>query len=1356
MAKERFLTILVPITSDDCEPTVYASEAALILAVPPSASNADKVYALEDGTYRRSYLNPSTSLYAYREVVDREFPYLGKPLEIYDFTYDATRMGTAPTISASGVMWYAESDGTTLDGLWSQRCHVSFNGENFYIKQIPTSSKSNEDARYKYDIDFVAERVVLEDVYFYDVVSPFVTEKPISESSTFQCYGDINELAKRVNASLIRSGLATLTRKYVAYPNRTEIVPYLSYEQWNQVNVDPQSLVPSVFVNIGELNYFRTAIYAALDADYNRYLMQYIYVNDNGVYALTGYQCVIGTDKKGEITTSDDKQMSFDNNTIYEALQQFHDVFEKEYYITKEKDSNGDYTGNTLIVVGDCEHDFADWDEDDGDYVRDDDGIPTTDNPFDYGVDDELLMKEKTNTTDKIVTRITGVGGTENIPWYYPNPNPDGWLKPLMKRNGVEQVGVTIDYPTSEGSTIAQSVRYEKFLKNRLGNSIKYGRVMATTFSTEYTQMQGWQSYFQVTYDMSTYGIQNPRMTLEILYQAAANCTSFVIELLSSTWHALETYDSTQTYENPTAFQSMCASHDGKGFAAILQDYRYVIRIRYNVSPVPTSQRSDYDGYHYPSATVGLPPDIDPEEQWYQPGMDNEYEIEMAHVGENFYDREGLVPYASDWYDAGSAIGDKYYHIIRPMFCGYSTNGESGGHVSPFSRFIGKNYKDLTTGTIYRCNTEQATDISTGTPLHPFTANPPMEWTEWLQTFVYMDIDIYKSDGWYVGNTKVELADYGLGTPMESGEPYVADVGDAIEFKRLKYVTPQPKLMPEVYIRTDGQRRCYNAHNYWDEDDSSLYDGTADYAIGEEQVSTKVRNPIYKENETDTDSKHYDFESEYDSEHPHEHIENFDDEKPTIAEQRNQIAVSVDAATIADWANQYQYYYTKNDDGTFDRADSTYDPEETYYRLLRIDVVDTFAYDDTDNDEIWENNDNGSIQGDYKHPYFFAKLRPLGFNIFDLALQEDMVLSMTTGDCGACNFKIGVDSNSLKNPVQLWEHDVYNGDDPETNQKVYSAGELRRYVDLNGLYYLIDGEYQPVKDIIGVVGGGMMENYVSNVPMFERYVYSNEEVEEGYVGTMQQDGKVHFEGDVVTNGHFIESQQDTSENYVWVALMKDTDTYGTLMPAARPYYDDHQFDIYIRPKSIADVHTQQSSYDDDEDNADKFVLLNIKMPQLYLRRAERDLSRRLVAYMYDNNYQKFNFSIKFSRIYIEQNPDVDGNLNENSVLYVTFNGKTYRQYVKHYSYRMSSDEPLPELSVDMNEELSVARTVIQQWSWSRSKDRRWVIQQTSAAAQQVQDKVAKHTVNKNDQAVASIETVVREKETFVTLQWGEF
>ena len=285
--KERKLILLVPIKDSD---------ATVVSTLPDvNPANINVIYK-HNGVYKRVWLNPATDQYEYHEVVEREFPYLGKPIEICDFSYDATRMGTAPTISAQNVMW-SDNEGNagdeTLESLWLSRwsdCHVVLNGENFFLKQIPTSSKDNEDERYKYDIDFVSERVVLEQVYLYDVVQPFITERPVSESAKFSFYGDIRELAKRINASLLRSGLASLLLR--SGVSESDI---LTYEEWNEIGLGTyDGDKPISKTDSGQVVYF----YPYYGGDYYSYLRGEIYAIENGEFVMYGYQCKIGKDKK--------------------------------------------------------------------------------------------------------------------------------------------------------------------------------------------------------------------------------------------------------------------------------------------------------------------------------------------------------------------------------------------------------------------------------------------------------------------------------------------------------------------------------------------------------------------------------------------------------------------------------------------------------------------------------------------------------------------------------------------------------------------------------------------------------------------------------------------------------------------------------------------------------------------------------------------------------------------------------------------------------------------------------------------------------------------------------------------------
>lgn len=142
-------------------------------------------------------------IYNGRGVESTPFPNSDNPIEIGAFRYDAKRMGGAPTITAS------VNYPTCLDDEWTDKVYALFNGEKYFLKQTPTSSYDNTDVMYKHDIELVSERAVLDNVYFFDVVTgdPMDSDKPVSNSTKVTFVGDIREFARRMNASLEYSKL---------------------------------------------------------------------------------------------------------------------------------------------------------------------------------------------------------------------------------------------------------------------------------------------------------------------------------------------------------------------------------------------------------------------------------------------------------------------------------------------------------------------------------------------------------------------------------------------------------------------------------------------------------------------------------------------------------------------------------------------------------------------------------------------------------------------------------------------------------------------------------------------------------------------------------------------------------------------------------------------------------------------------------------------------------------------------------------------------------------------------------------------------------------------------------------------
>lgn len=135
----------------------------------------------------------------------KDFPSVQEPSILNEWTYTSERMAGAPTIT--GTLMHR----LCLDDFWTREEFVEFNGERYYVNQVPTSSKDTDDVRYKHEITFVSERIVLENIYFFDVVTSETEEqykdRYRSNNTTFSFYGTLYELVSRLNDSLIYSKL---------------------------------------------------------------------------------------------------------------------------------------------------------------------------------------------------------------------------------------------------------------------------------------------------------------------------------------------------------------------------------------------------------------------------------------------------------------------------------------------------------------------------------------------------------------------------------------------------------------------------------------------------------------------------------------------------------------------------------------------------------------------------------------------------------------------------------------------------------------------------------------------------------------------------------------------------------------------------------------------------------------------------------------------------------------------------------------------------------------------------------------------------------------------------------------------
>ena len=239
------------------------------------------------------------------------FPSEAEQIVLYDFTFEAQRMGSAPEITAT-----IQASGP-LEIALTTKVFCEYNGERYYLKNLPSSSKENTDPRYTFDLTFVSERTILDNVYMIDAVQGDGNiDRYQSNSANIMFTGTIEDLVGRLNASM--------------------------------------------------------------------------------AYAGVGYSVVLD-----EGITTESKLVSFQDKFFTEALQEGVKIFNVPYY----------YVGK-VVHFG--------WAQN---------TIPT----LKYG--DGLLSINRSIRTERIVNRAAATGSSENIPYYYPNPTPKGFITPIITDN---------------------------------------------------------------------------------------------------------------------------------------------------------------------------------------------------------------------------------------------------------------------------------------------------------------------------------------------------------------------------------------------------------------------------------------------------------------------------------------------------------------------------------------------------------------------------------------------------------------------------------------------------------------------------------------------------------------------------------------------------------------------------------------------------------------------------------------------------------------------------------------------------------------------------------------------------------
>ena len=153
--------------------------------------------------------------------------------------------------------------------------------------------------------------------------------------------------------------------------------------------------------------------------------------------------------------------------------------------------------------------------------------------------------------------------------------------------------------------------------------------------------------------------------------------------------------------------------------------------------------------------------------------------------------------------------------------------------------------------------------------------------------------------------------------------------------------------------------------------------------------------------------------------------------------------------------------------------------------------------------------------------------------------------------------------------------------------------------------------------------------------------------------------------------------QDSTQKELWIAVQKDTSTLGIVMPNASAGFKPQKGDL--------------------------FVITGIKPPKVLVTAAEKRLDDALIKHMSENNTDQFNYSVKFSRIFLQEKPDFASKLNENAKLSIQIQGDSdsdgnlisHEVFVSNYSVKVDNDE-LAEVEVELVNSLEVTKSDVKQ------------------------------------------------------------
>jgi hypothetical protein len=777
-------------------------------------------------------------------------------------------------------------------------------------------------------------------------------------------------------------------------------------------------------------------------------------------YDATGYTVVIDPNIKTE-----EKNIVIENMYILEALQYAVEEYGVPYYIQGKE-----------IHFGVCQNEIS--------------------TPLKYGVDNALLSIRRENTNNKIINRITGVGSSENIPYYYPNFNESGEHEVTTEPANLIDNIKPINYLKVDPYTSLRNggdATYYKATVNGIGQTdvdtitLKVDSLSDPSGYQQEDTVYEWKKIIiGVPYDEKYYAQTTVNLTIDIRQAIQSNIS------ISRTLIARQD-DGTIDYEQNLEVLSIKGKYTPSGSEGF---YPVEGNVAYNVTDNEILVNPSIL-YNF-GITISLKANVKiPVNKWG--GVvayfryDTKYfspirnlNVKSSNIDDTtYFNFNKVIDYPNGIRTYTESLTYKVTRVVAgysnarldSVFRGVFLNNE-GNDVSEWKRFIPNSivvknskgdtishYVDTSDYINFR-NTSNARDIFTiemSVRVQMSTDSRDTAYKvelEYIPNFgrIEKTYDYWKfHDGKEVSYDIAGIKFYNLEDAPDSSK--------VIFSPTINWIDPKQNLMPSKYRQTLGEEMFYEAKNNTYSDDKGVF--------------ITFPNPYRP-------VKRSEFVAE-----PKEDI------KPTIVGVKNA-------------------------------------------RGERIDMFADVAFDELDNNKDWKDVDEDTEE--LEHSFFFVKLRKTdgidGFNLFEQSIENgEMVISMTNGHCGSCNFTIMVDDENYKNPVQVDENgDLVRDENGNVVIKTGSPQDIQQDTSQAEVWIALKKSEDDYGIILPDKESGLVPTtddkfVITNILLPNQYITKAEErLEKELLAEMLENNTDKFEYSIDLSRIFLAENEDIANN----------------------------------------------------------------------------------------------------------------------------------------------------------------------------------------------------------------------------------